>query len=315
MRPADRVPVSVSVVVCGYSDARRNALLAALDSLAHQTVDPLEVIAVVDHNRELRAWLGASVPGVVLLENEHERGLAGARNTGVSAASGDVVAFLDDDARAAPTWIERLGDAYRDPRVIGAGGAVLPEFEDGRPRWLPEEFDWVVGCSYRGLPSEPSPVRNLIGCNMSFRRDVLLRSGGFTIGLGRVGAGQSGCEETELCIRLQQGASADAVIVYDPATSVQHLVPKARTSVSYFVGRCRAEGRSKMEVARRCGLGGALESERAYTRRTLPAAIRTNLRSGAQGDPAGLARAGAIVLGLAATSAGFLSAARTPVAP
>jgi hypothetical protein len=190
---------------------------------------------------------------------------------------------------------------------------VLPEFEGGRPRWLPEEFDWVVGCSYRGLPSEPSPVRNLIGCNMSFRRDALLRSGGFTIGLGRVGAGQAGCEETELCIRLRQGEADDAVIVYDPATSVRHLVPRTRTSLAYFVGRCRAEGSSKREVARRCGFDGALQSERAYTRRTLPTAVRSYLRSTVSGDLSGFARAGAIVLGLGATAAGFLSATVTQV--
>jgi hypothetical protein len=217
------------------------------------------------------------------------------------------VAFLDDDARAASDWVERLGNAYRNPRVIGAGGAVLPEFEAGRPGWLPEEFDWVVGCTYRGLPCDPSPVRNLIGCNMSFRREALRAAGGFSPGLGRVNANGSGCEETDLCIRLKQ-ADPEGVLLYDPSMRVSHRVPRARASLGYFVTRCRAEGVSKAAVARRCGASGALESERAYTRRTIPAGIRNGLTAFLAGDFAGLARAAAIVLGLLVTAGGFASA-------
>jgi hypothetical protein len=193
--------------------------------------------------------------------------------------------------------------------VVGAGGAVLPEFEAQRPRWMPEEFDWVVGCSYRGLPSERSSVRNLIGCNMSFRRDALDRVGGFSSGLGRVASDGVGCEETELCIRLMRQVP-DAVLLYDPAARVRHRVPRARSSLGYFVTRCRAEGLSKAEVVRRCGVSRGLQSERTYTRRTLPAGVRDGLVASLRGDLSGLARAAAIVLGLSATASGFAAASR-----
>jgi hypothetical protein len=182
-------------------------------------------------------------------------------------------------------------------------------FEGRRPRWLPEEFQWVVGCSYRGQPERPSPVRNLIGCNMSFRRETLECSGGFAGGLGRVGADRLGCEETELCIRLGSQAPG-GVILYDPAARVGHRVPRERATLGYFLSRCHAEGLSKAEVARRCGRSRGLESERAYTRHTLPAGVRNGLAAFLRGDGAGLARASAIVLGLAATGAGFAAGAR-----
>lgn len=301
----------VSVVICAYSDERRQTLLAGVESLRRQTRPPLEVIVVVDHNRELLEWVARCLQDVTAVANRDRPGLAAARNAGVDSAAGGVVAFLDDDAYAAPDWLERLSRAYRDPRVLGAGGAVVPQFEAGRPRWLPEEFDWAVGCSYRGLPSAPAPVRNLIGCNMSFRRDALKRAGGFAPGMGRIEADGTGCEETELCIRLGQ-LHPEGRFFYDPEARVGHHVPRARASLAYFLSRCHAEGVSKAAVAQRCGLSDALQSERAYTRRTLPAGIHAGIVASVRGDPGGLARAGAIVLGLLFTAAGFATSSRAP---
>jgi hypothetical protein len=187
---------------------------------------------------------------------------------------------------------------------------VLPVFEGRRPRWMPEEFDWVVGCSYRGQPTDRAPVRNLIGCNMSFRREAIERVGGFASGLGRVGADRLGCEETDLCIRLCRRQER-GVILYDPTARVGHRVPRERAGLRYFLERCNAEGFSKAEVARRCGRSRGLESERDYTRRTLPAGIRRGLAAFLHGDVAGLARAGAILLGLAATTTGFAAGSRS----
>jgi hypothetical protein len=143
-------------------------------------------------------------------------------------------------------------------------------------------------------------VRNFIGCNMSFRRAVLERVGGFTPGLGRIGARPYGCEETELCIRVGRHEPA-GVLLYDPALRVHHRVPPERATWRYFLARCRAEGVSKAEVARLSGRESGLASERSYARRTLPAGVWAELRS------ARPSRAAAIVIGLGATVAGFLA--------
>ena len=297
----------VSVVICAYTAARSDALLEAVASLRQQSNPPCQVIVVVDHNRELLHWLRSHAPDVVAIENAEQPGLAGARNTGLHAARGEVVAFLDDDAVAAPDWIERLAAGYRDLRVIGVGGAVMPAWEGQRPHWLPEEFQWVVGCSYRGLPRERSAVRNFIGCNMSFRREVFEQVGGFTRRLGRVGSRPLGCEETELCIRISRHVP-DRVLLYDPAARVHHRVPSERVTWKYFLARCHAEGISKAEVARLSGRAQGLASERAYARRTLPAGVWAAVRA------ARPARAIAIVVGLATTATGFATGFATGAA-
>jgi hypothetical protein len=258
----------------------------------------------VDHNPLLLERARRGLPGVTVVENHEARGLSGARNSAIARARGDVVAFLDDDAAAEPEWLERLSARYGDPRVLGVGGAVDPRWLDGRPAGFPREFQWVVGCSYEGLPTAPTAVRNLIGANMSLRRDVFERVGGFRSGIGRVGLLPVGCEETELCIRASQRAPG-AVFIYEPQARVVHSVPAARATWSYFCRRCFAEGLSKAQVSGWTGRGAALASERSYARRTLPAGVRRGVSDALRGDASGLVRAAAIVSGLVITSAGY----------
>ena len=192
-----------SVVVTTWSDAREDLLHRNLAALAAQTVTPYETIVVVDHNPRFQARLAGAWPAVDVIASGPVRGAAGARNAGTARATGDAVAFLDDDARPAATWLEELAAAYAHEDVAGVGGTLRPGWPAARPWWFPEEFDWVVGCTYRGLPTRRAPVRNLIGANMSFRRDLLLGVGGERDGFGRVGLAPVACEETELCIRVR----------------------------------------------------------------------------------------------------------------
>jgi GT2 family glycosyltransferase len=278
-----------------------------VQSLSRQTVLPAEVIVVIDHNDRLLTQARAAFVDAQVVENSHARGLSGARNTGVALARGDVLAFLDDDACAAPDWLERLLAGYSDDGVIGVGGAIQPMWAVARPAWFPCEFDWVVGCSYRGLPSTTTPVRNLIGANMSLRRGVFAGVGGFSTEIGRVEKLPAGCEETELCIRARQQWPA-AVILYNPAAEVSHHVPAERATWRYFVSRCIGEGRSKAVVARLVGARAGLESEREYVRRTLPAGIGHGLGDVvARGDGAGALRAAAIAAGALLTLAGYVA--------
>jgi len=298
---------TVSVIICVYTELRWDDIVAAVRSIAEQDTPALETIVVVDHNPALLERVKAAFDGIVVGENTEARGLSGARNCGVALARGDIVAFLDDDAWAEPDWLGRIVAGYDDdPQVIGVGGGIEPAWTRRRPRWWPVEFDWVIGCSYRGLPTEPAEVRNMIGANMSFRRATLEAAGPFSHGLGRIGTRPLGGEETELSIRARR-TTPGARILYIPAARVHHRVPASRGNVGYYTNRCYSEGLSKAAIAVLVGADSALASERSYATKTLGAGV---LRHSAdlirRRDPAGPLRAAAIVLGLGATTLGYV---------
>lgn len=295
---------SVSVVICTYSGARFEDLRQAVDSVAQQTYPALETIVVVDHDAALLERVRAEFPGVVAIENTGAQGLSDARNTGLSLARGEIVAFLDDDAAAARDWLELIAPVYADQRVLGVGGSIDAAWQR-RPRWFPSEFEWVVGCTYRGMPVSRARVRNIVGANMSFRRAVFDQAGAFRTGIGRVGTKPIGCEETEFCIRAARRYPY-GTIVYEPLARVSHRVPSTRSRWRYFLARCYAEGLSKAQVAEAAGAGRALATERAYVSRTLPLGFLGGLAAAATlRDAAGALRSAAIAAGLLTTTAGF----------
>jgi glycosyltransferase involved in cell wall biosynthesis len=275
------LPGDVSVVICAYTLRRWNDTEAAVESVLQQEPCVREVVLVIDHSPELfraavERWRAHE--NVLVIPSRGVRGLSGARDTGVHEASGAVVAFLDDDAAAGPEWAATLAGAYQDDSVLGVGGGIDPWWPEGRPSWWPPEFDWVVGCSYRGQPVERSPVRNVIGANMSFRRDVLLKVGGFDPRVGRVGADHAGGEETELCIRART-AFPGAEVLLEPSARVRHRVAPDRATWKYFRRRCYGEGMTKARVGQLAGHEAATSTERVYVLRTLPVGMARGLFS------------------------------------
>jgi glycosyltransferase involved in cell wall biosynthesis len=311
---------NVSVIIAAFADERWPSTMAAIQSARSQSAPPFEVIVCIDHNADLlekaRAY-AVERPGLVVVDNTHARGVSGARNCGASRARGSVLVFLDDDAEAASDWLATLCRGYVDPHVLGVGGQIEPMWMASRPDWFPEEFLWVVGCSYRGLPDQLAPTRNLIGANMSFRSDVFEAVGGFREDIGRVGRHPPvGCEDTALCIRACE-LWPNGKFLYEPRARVRHRVPDNRGKWQYFVRRCYAEGSSKAHLAQLFGLTTSLAVERAFVTRTLPAGLATAMVDTlVHRQTAGLARGGAMVCGLVSASAGFIvtAATRRPLA-
>jgi GT2 family glycosyltransferase len=292
-----------SVVICAYTAERWEILNRAVASVARQA-DGDEIVLVIDHNDGLLARCREQWPELRVVPNRFGQGLSGARNTGICETSGEVIAFLDDDATAHSGWLAALVAPFADPTVGGVGGKVVPAWSEPPPPWLAPEFWWVVGCSYVGQPEQIAEIRNPIGANMALRRSVFADVGGFREEIGR-GHLPTGCEETELCIRAR---AAGYAIWYHPAAVVDHLVGPTRTTLGYFVRRCLGEGSSKSIVSAMAGRQAGLSAERDYLRRTLPAGARRGLRQAVRGPNrlAGLQSAATICAGVAAAGAGFV---------
>ncbi|MGY1635540.1 glycosyltransferase family 2 protein [Geodermatophilus sp. SYSU D00742] len=296
---------TVSVVICAYTEDRWDDVLAAVESVRRQSRPADEILLVVDHNPRLHARLTAELPDVLVVENRDRRGLSGGKNTGVAVSTGDLIAFLDDDAVAEPEWLEYLVAGFSDDDVAGVGGTTLPLWATARPRWFPTEFDWVVGCTFTGR--EPGRVRNLLGGNACFRRRVFDVAGGFPTDIGRTSRDSRplGCEETEFCIRVSHRLPS-AVFLFEPRAVIGHRVPVPRERFAYFRSRCYAEGLSKAAVARSVGAADGLSVERSYTTVTLRRGVVRGLVDAAHGDLSGLGRSGAISTGLLAAAAGYV---------
>lgn len=304
------MPNTTSVVICAYTEDRWPELVEAVASVRIQTRPAHEIIVVVDGNDALRLRATAELPGVVVVANQHGPGISGARNTGFDHSSGAVIAFLDDDAFADADWLAKLIAPYSDPGVLGVGGHVVPLWRYGQPAWLPVEFNWVVGCSYGGLPETQAEVRNPIGASLSMRRTVFETTGGFHHSMGHTstenGSVVTGtADETEFCIRASQ-LHPGGRWLYVPEARVHHVVHRSRMTWSFFVGRCRMEGRSKAVLTELADTERGLASERRYVRSVLPRAVLRELRRGVGGDRAGFQQGGAIVAGLTITAAAYL---------
>ncbi len=300
-----KMTLDISVIICAYTEARWFDLVASVESLHQQSMPPLEIIVVIDHNQCLLERVRTRISGVVVLENSQSRGLSGARNSGIEVARGALLAFLDDDATAESDWLVRLHRCFEDPQVMGAGGTVEPEWLGKRPAWFPREFYWVIGCTYQDTPAAPIVVRNPYGGCSCFRREMFEGVGAFRTEMGRIGTIPVGCEETELCIRAHQ-YWPQRIFLYEPRARIHHHIPSSRTNWRYFRSRCFAEGLSKAAVARYVGAKDGLATERTYIVRNLLHGMARGVTDGILHlDLKGFARAATIAAGLTITLAGY----------
>ncbi len=299
--------LSVSIVICCHSKERLDDLRQSVRSALGQTFPSCEVIVAVDHNQELFDILQSELPPTVkVVANAGVKGLSDTRNAGIRATGGCILAFIDDDAIAEPDCIERLVQQYRVRSVVAVGGRSIPAWEDGRPSWFPEELDWIVGSTYRGAPEVVSQVNRLIGCNMSFRREVFETVGLFSTDLGRVGTAGEG-EDSEICMRIRQRMPGN-LLLYEPAAVVYHKVPPQRATFKYLLSRSYSGGRS-VAVIRGMYAGSetapqSIATERGYLSYILTRAIPSRLPGAYR--PTSMAQLFAIAASVIATGLGFL---------
>ncbi|WP_121821419.1 glucosyl-dolichyl phosphate glucuronosyltransferase [Halostella salina] len=255
--------MKLSVVLCTYAMDAYDDFREAADSVLAQAYDDVELVVVVDGTEavyeRVREEYGDR-DGVVLHCNDENVGLLRSRNRGAEIASGDAVAFIDDDAIADREWAARLVDAYEERDAVAVGGKMTPAWVAGKPVFLPSEFYWLVGVTHRGFADGPGEVRNTFGSNISFRRDAFLELDGFDPEIGgRKGDRNLQGGETELCARLAREYGEG--VYYVPDAEVAHKVFDYRTDPMWLLDRAFWQGYSKRAMETLVPDSGDEESE------------------------------------------------------
>lgn len=295
---------TVSVIIPTYTKARWGWLEEAVASVRAQTVPALEIIVVVDHNPELLEEIAREFTNVIAVPNIGGRGVSGARNSGVKASRGEVVAFLDDDSIARNDWLAILLRHIMTPGVVGVGCYSDGLWETACPKWFPGEFSWTIGVSYSGLPKKPTAVRNVWTSAMLVKRSAFEIVDGFREDFGKIG-NRSLPEDTDLCLRIA-AVQEKAVWMWDPEKVMQHRVPAGRATFGYLMSRCFLQGWGKAAMAHMDGFDESTSAERHYALRILPAGVGRGVRDALRGDISGLGRSGAIIAAFSVTVVGYL---------
>jgi glucosyl-dolichyl phosphate glucuronosyltransferase len=233
----------LSVIIPTHN--RPATLRACLDTLQRQQGDPaaLEVVVVDDGSEPemapLVAEVAASGPVPMRCERQPTSGLNSARNRGVRASFGDVVAFLDDDTLVSPGWAGAMLAAFSGHPCSAVGGRVELQLAGPEPDWMRSRRNFLaeydLGSEAVWLDQQPVPV----GANCAVRRTEFERIGGFRAGLDRIGRSLVSNGDTEFFARLKL---SDGRLRYEPAAHVLHCVPADRLTVRYFARRYYAQG-------------------------------------------------------------------------
>jgi GT2 family glycosyltransferase len=223
---------SMSVVVCAYNAA------ATLDECLTRTCaldyPELEVLVVDDGSTDTTARIAAAHPRVRLISAVHG-GLSSARNIGLQEARNDVVAYLDADAYPTPQWLYHLALGFDEPQVVGVGGPNFGPTADGATA---AAISLSPGGPVHVLVSDDR-AEHLPGCNMAFRRSVLVDAGGFDPVFETAG------DDVDLCWRL---LDRGGLLAFHAGAMVWH---HRRSSVRGYLRQQRGYGRSEALVEAR----------------------------------------------------------------
>lgn len=224
----------LSVVICTYD--RYDALSDTLDALLASkgfTETATEVLVVENTPAERRLPVTIPTDPRVRLEVCETVGLSAARNFGITHSTGEIVAFLDDDAIVCDDWCRTIIEVFEEqPSVSVLGGKVLPRYTlPTLPAWYDNQLSGYLSCI--DWSSRPRFLRKgewIVGANMAFRRSVFDQYGAFDTSLGRKGAA-SLLSNDETALLEQIGMQH---VYYEPRMAVDHVIPTSRLKPEWF---------------------------------------------------------------------------------
>ena len=243
--------MNVTVIICTYN--RCQSLAKALDSVAVSVLpDSVEWgVLVVDNNskdgtREVIEEYCRRYPGRFRYVLEPKQGKSHALNTAIREASGDVLAFMDDDVTVEPTWLQFLTAPLEREELAGVGGRILPAQALSPPNWLSLQGPYSAGgiLALFDLGDRPAELHQApFGTNMVFRSSVFRKYGGFRTDMGPCPGSEMRNEDTEFGRRL---LAAGEALWYEPSAIVYHAVPEKRLNKAYFLAFWFDHGRASV---------------------------------------------------------------------
>lgn len=271
----DGEPMLISIIICTYLNQRYPDFSEAINSLLTQNYKNTEIIVVVDGNRELYEKISKNKSKYIdkIILNDRNLGLSESRNRGMEEANGAVIAFFDDDAVADGNWLEEIVRMYQEGGAIAVGGKLLPKWITGKPKFLPEEYYWLIGATHKGFPEEITEVRNTFGSNISFKADVIKALNGFRGEMGVKGKGLLQGEETELCDRMRNEFGKG--VIYNPEAVVYHKVFPERLKIKFLLKRAFWQGYSKRMMKE---LGYSIDEESDFARNLIFKSVPKRLK-------------------------------------
>lgn len=263
----------VSIIIPSFSPESYQNLTDAINSLLAQSYAEIEVVVVIHTNQRLYdriAELYSSQKKVKLIFNEVSLGAYAARNVGVKAAQGDILAFLDDDAVADEKWVETLVNTYKELDAVAVGGKILPVWLPMRPDYFPEELYWLVGVTHKGFAEDKlAEVRNVFGPNMSFKREVFEQAGFFNESLGFASKGTSYIQAGEAEFSLRMTSKFGVGVIYNPGAIVHHKIPVSKARLRLLLKRSFYQGYSKVLLEKLGASPNSIRTEKSHLKELL----------------------------------------------
>ncbi len=249
-------PTSVrntSIVVCAYqADESLVPTLRALQAQRSRRGTP-QVVLVAQRPRPTFSAVKEAFPPSesVRVVEDSGIGLSRARNLGLRASDGDIVAFVDDSVTPEEGWLEAIETAFDEHGCDCVGGAIIPEWPAALPRWFSPPIEESVG-GRTSLDREMMTFpKTPFGGNIAFRRGVFEKCGLFDTRLGRTGAALISGEEVELCFRIY---AAGGTVFFEPSARVRHRVAASRLTKAFVRSRWYWQGRTTVRIYRIRGL-------------------------------------------------------------
>lgn len=237
----------ISVIIPSYDITELNNLKDSIDSVLHQEYDNFDIV-VITEGEELtekveNKYSRTDSIEIIQIENE-DGGISYARNKGIEYSEGEIIAYIDSDATAEDNWLYNMGKLYSENNeIIAVGGNAIPNWVGNRPKYLPDEFLWLVGVTHSNHPEDGEIIRSSFGCNMSYRRNIFDNIDGFNVELGKNHGFNLQGEEPELGSRIIKEYNTG--MYYSEDITVLHTVEPYQCTIKWLSKRAYLQGRTK----------------------------------------------------------------------